>query len=66
MADQGKVAPTPIQRNLQDVAVDLTNLYYHQKTAKTVEEMQETYLKFYAVAVRAYQGEIDLDRYLPK
>jgi hypothetical protein len=30
MADEVRISPTPIQRNLLDVAVDLTNLYYRK------------------------------------
>lgn len=55
MADSVSVDPTPIQRNQYDVAVDLTKLYYERSNIRpSVEEIQETYAKFYAVACGMY------------
>jgi hypothetical protein len=45
--------PTPIQRNAEDVAIELTQLYYRKgdyTTPLTIEGIQETYSKFYATA----------------
>ncbi|WP_297422120.1 hypothetical protein [Clostridium sp.] len=55
MADNINVnaEPTPIQRNAEDVAIELTQLYYEKGdyTAPiTIEKIQETYSKFYATA----------------
>lgn len=53
MADNINVEPTPIQRNAEDVAMELTQLFYRKgdyETPITIESLQETYAKFYAVA----------------
>lgn len=51
MSEKLDVNPTPIQRNQYDVAVDLTKLYYSLRLeTPEIEEIQETYAKFYAVA----------------
>ncbi|MBU3215842.1 hypothetical protein LL033_11835 [Clostridium estertheticum] len=52
MSDQVKVNPTPIQRNINDVAMELTELYYSASNGSeyTVEKIQQTYRKFYATA----------------
>lgn len=50
MSDEIKVKPTPIQRNVLDVAMELTQLYYECVTPKGVEEIQETFSKFYTTA----------------
>lgn len=53
MADNINVSPTPIQRNAEDVAIELTQLYYEKgdySASITIEEIQETYSKFYATA----------------
>jgi hypothetical protein len=50
MADDIRVSPTPIQRNVKDVALELTLLYYQNNNTDSIEEIQETYAKFYAIA----------------
>lgn len=50
MPDNVSVTPTPIQRNILDVAMELTQLYYNSHQTGSLEEMQETFSKFYAVA----------------
>lgn len=50
MADNVNVNPTPIQRNKLDVAIELTQLYYKYNSFDTIEEIQETFLRFSAVA----------------
>jgi len=67
MADDIKVSPTPIQRNPLDVATELTQLYSQFASFKSVEDMQEIFLKFFAVAKTAnIRGYDDLKQYLPK
>ena len=56
MSETIKVEPTPIQRNLFDVAVELTKLYYENKPVGKVEEMKEVYLELYNMARDAYHG----------
>lgn len=54
MSNEVKVIPTPIQRNLNDVAVELTKLYFDgQNSGATIEQIQDTYKKFYASARNA-------------
>ena len=50
MADNIKVSPTPIQRNPLDVATELTQLYFSDCNTRTVDDICEVFLKFYAVA----------------
>lgn len=50
MADNINVSPTPIQRNSLDVATELTELYYSSNSVGDIQEIQETFLKFYAIA----------------
>lgn len=64
MADEVKVNPTPIQRNLFDVATDLTKLFYEDKSPSSVDEIAETYLKFYITAKAAYNNHFDKSKYL--
>lgn len=54
MAKDIRVNPTPIQRNLNDVAMELTQLYYREHPINDIEEVQETYAKFYAIAAKMY------------
>jgi hypothetical protein len=51
MAEAINVNPTPIQRNTLDVATELTQLYFKARTPADVEEIQDVYSKFYAVAL---------------
>ena len=48
MSEEIKVKPTPIQRNELDVAMELTQLYYGTHDINSIEEMQSTFVKFYA------------------
>ena len=51
MSEEVRVAPTPIQRNELDVAMELTEMYYkHNAFPESIEELRETYSKFFAVA----------------
>lgn len=62
MSNEAKVNPTPIQRNLNDVAMELTQLYYRaQNTGKeyTIERIHEVYKHFYAIAVKSECMTID-------
>lgn len=59
-----EMLPEPVQRNLFDVAVDLTKLYYEKVIPNSAKEVQETYLMFYAGALATYRGEIDFKKYL--
>ncbi len=66
MADEIKVNPTPNQRNLQDVAIELTQLYYRDRVVGEVGNIQETYLKFFSIASHAFNSSDErLDAYLP-
>jgi hypothetical protein len=49
MSNELKVIPTPIQRNYNDVAMELTQLHFSSRNSD-VEEIQEVYKKFYATA----------------
>jgi hypothetical protein len=55
MNNEVKIVPTPIQRNLNDVAMELTELYFsrHSGSECTIENIQNTYKKFYAIAMNA-------------
>lgn len=57
MANDIKVSPTPIQRNLNDVAVELTQLYYKDNTASSVEDVKKTYIEFFKTALTAQRQE---------
>lgn len=65
MTSEIEIRHVPVQRNIMDAAIELCQIYYENAPVKSVEEMQKTFLKFYAIAYRAYHGEIDLDQYLP-
>jgi hypothetical protein len=56
-----KIVPTPIQRNLNDVAMELTELYFsrHSGSECTIENIQNTYKKFYATAMNAVGMDYD-------
>jgi hypothetical protein len=67
MPEDIKVKPTPIQRNTLDVATELTQLYFSRYNPDTPEEIQEVFLKFYAVAEAADNINYRyLKAYLPK
>jgi len=53
MPDNIEISPTPIQRNLLDVATELTQLYYSAHSKGDIEEIQRTFYKFYAIAAKA-------------
>ena len=48
MSEDLKVKPTPIQRNSLDVAMELTEMYYVSHNQGDLEEMQNTFAKFYS------------------
>jgi hypothetical protein len=50
LADEIKVSPNPIQRNVLDVATELTQLYYESRTPESLGEIQDTFTQLYAVA----------------
>ena len=67
MADEIKVKPTPIQRNPLDVATELTLFYYEKTGVDSVEELQETFIKFHAVATAVDKlSPKYCSQYLPK
>jgi len=56
MAEEIKVKPAPIQRNSQDVAIELLNLHIQNTVVDcSVENLQNLYAKFYSTA-RALEG----------
>lgn len=50
MAETIEVTPTPIQRNLNDVAVELTTLALEYNGNRDPDEIERLYRKFYKVA----------------
>jgi hypothetical protein len=68
VADEVKVSPAPIQRNVLDVAVELTLLYYSNSMApiNCIEDVQETFAKMFAVANASHRGKIDGNLLLPE
>ena len=65
MSDEVKVIPTPIQRNLNDVAMELTELYYRSINSNSIEKIQEVYKKFYATArITAEMSSDELEKIL--
>lgn len=48
---QVKANPNPIQRNLNDVAMELTTVYLRKFGVDSAEDIQRIYAKFYAVAL---------------
>ncbi len=50
MSDDIKVKPTPIQRNILDVAMELTELFSNYHNYESLEDLQNTFVKFYAIA----------------
>jgi len=59
LAETVKVEPRPIQRNVHDVAVELTHLYYENKPIGSIEELQEVYTKFYATAIISERTKVN-------
>lgn len=63
MAEDIRVNLKPIQRNLHDVALELTQLYYENHHMGDVEEVQEIYARFYAIAAKMdYLSNRDFDK----
>lgn len=50
MANDLKVSANPIQRNRNDVALELTKLHLMEEEDRSVENIQLVYSKFYAIA----------------
>lgn len=61
MSNELTTKPSPIQRNLNDVAVELTQLFYKSRPPQTVQEIQETYFKFYSIAQIASNDGYKID-----
>lgn len=57
MTDKTNVAPTPIQRNRRDVAIELVNLFlkngYWTADEMTEDKISELYKKYYKVALES-------------
>jgi hypothetical protein len=69
MADEIKVVPTPIQRNENDVATELTMLYFRDKPVGSAEEIQTIFVKMFAAVGAAHAGpavRTYLKNYLPE
>jgi len=67
MGDKIEVKHVPVQRNVLDVATDLTLAYTATYGIGSVEEMQQVFLKFYAVAQHAWNaGRTEMAKYLPE
>lgn len=67
MSEKIDVKPTLIQRNSLDVAVELTQLYYSKFGMEDSKEVQDIFLKFFAVAETARLINFkDLIEYLPE
>ena len=67
MADDIKVKPTPIQRNILDVAMELTELFCNYHSYESLEDLQNAFVKFYAVAQTCeYAGIEKLLEYVPE
>jgi hypothetical protein len=49
MADEVKVNPTPIQRNANDVAFELTQLHV-SRIPGDIDNIDELFAKYYAIA----------------
>ena len=66
MPEEIKVRPSPVQRNVLDVATELTLLYYSKNSFSSVEQVQETFVSFYAaVRTAEFSGSKDLIDFLP-
>lgn len=66
LADEVKVNPTPIQRNYNDVATELTQLYFSRFGFDNIEEIQEVYTKFYATALLCSNSGSRLINFVPE
>ena len=61
-----EVKPTPIQRNINDVAIELTELYYSQYKFNSIDELSDTYSKFYStVSILGVCSTEKMKNYLP-
>lgn len=50
MSNEVKVAPTPVQRNSLDVALELTQMYFRAKSTNSPDEIAEIFSKFLATS----------------
>lgn len=67
MSDDTKLKPVSIQRNPLDVATDLTLMYYSSHSIESKEDVQDTFLRFYAVSEAARLSNYrELYKYLPE
>lgn len=66
MSERISVKPTPIQRNIYDVAIELVNLHVSREPVDT-SELGELYTKYYAIAYTlSKKGAAELDNFLPE
>lgn len=49
MSNDVRVDPTPIQRNTLDVATELTQLCFRDKTVGSVLEVEEAFIRFHTL-----------------
>lgn len=62
-----EVKLAPIQRNINDVAIELTELYYSQYKFNSIDELSDTYSKFYSmVSILGVCGTEKMKNYLPE
>jgi hypothetical protein len=59
MSQQVSVKPTPIQRNVLDVAMELTALHVHNFGANK-EELDQIFAKYYATAYYCHRNNDNL------
>ena len=59
MSDEVKTGSAPIQRNLNDIAMELTQLYFSERNPGTIAQIQDTYKRFYATARNASGISLD-------
>lgn len=57
MSETVEVKPTPIQRNLHDVAVELTALTLPHNGKRDADEIERLYRKFYKAAYECSRRE---------
>ncbi|MFL0196991.1 hypothetical protein ACJDU8_15700 [Clostridium sp. WILCCON 0269] len=67
MSNDVRVEPTPIQRNMLDVATELTQLYFRNKSVDSVDEIGETFVRFHTLVRTLRQGDVSsFKEYLPE
>ncbi|MBT2599101.1 MULTISPECIES: hypothetical protein [unclassified Oceanobacillus] len=66
MAETVSVNPSPIQRNTNDVAIELTKLYGSRFGFASEEELENTYARYYALAKTLELNYRGLDNLVPE